>query len=173
VLNVPVLRVVNERALPVPALDNASYVASAAVSKSYRVVVDKTIIAYLSPDAGSALNALGQIDGGEHAVPRRAPVCCPTDACALRPGIVTLLSDASEVDSLVVGTVAAGANDTVAPITFGARGTEATDKRSAYFGTSSAVGAATTALRALLPTNRPPRAAHVQLDARGRALARA
>jgi hypothetical protein len=90
----------------------------------------------------------------------------------LWPGIVTLLSDASEVDSLVVGTVAAGANDTVAPITFGARGTEATDKRSGYFGTSSAVSAATTARRAL-PTDRPPRAAHVQLDARGRALARA
>jgi hypothetical protein len=74
VLNVPVLRVVNERALPVPALDNASYVASAAASKSYRVVVDKTIIAYVSPDAGSALNALGQIDGGEHA--HAAPRAC-------------------------------------------------------------------------------------------------
>jgi hypothetical protein len=64
VLNVPVLRVVNERTATVPALVNASYVVTEA--KSSRIVVDKTIIVFINPDAGSALNALGQIDGGEH-----------------------------------------------------------------------------------------------------------
>ncbi len=61
-LNVPVLRVTNDRTLPVPSLGNASYVASTA--KADRAVTDKTMIVYISPDAGSSLNALGQIDGG-------------------------------------------------------------------------------------------------------------